>query len=520
MGVSKIVTLYNTLRYLKPIQLLYRGKQLAGKYTVSNLDFDGALKIKSSDIIFEDSIPFAPVYNVQDKSFSFLNQSHSFSTRIDWNWLGYGRLWIYNLNYFEYLDQENFSKEDGLALIDDFISQLPDCIIGLEPYPLSLRCTNWVRFLSKHKIRNEKYDVILFKQLELLTHKLEYHLLGNHLLENGFALLLGAYYFGDNRLYKQAKDILLPELDEQTLDDGGNFELSPMYHCIILLRVLDCYNLVRSNSLFEKELLPFFEKKSLKMLGWLSAVCFKNGDIPLLNDAAFGVSPSASSLFAYAKRLGLTFNKSRLSDSGYRKFVTEKFECIMDVARVGPDYQPGHAHADTFTFELHVNNRPVIIDTGTSTYEVNETRFYERSTRAHNTVVVDNTDSSEVWAGHRVGKRAYVNLLEDKETKVVATHSGYKSKRVKHSRSFSLEDETLIIKDITGVQAVAYLHFYPSESIEISGNEIKGTDYSILINGAISIEAFDSYYAPEFNKKIPSQSIRISFKNQLETIFK
>ncbi|MCS2404764.1 heparinase II/III-family protein [Bacteroides salyersiae] len=44
------------------------------------------------------------------------------------------------------------------------------------------------------------------------------------------------------------------------------------------------------------------------------------------------------------------------------------------------DYQPGHAHADTFTFELHINNRPVIIDTGTSTYEVNEARFYERST--------------------------------------------------------------------------------------------------------------------------------------------
>lgn len=45
-------------------------------------------------------------------------------------------------------------------------------------------------FLGKHKIRNDKYDVILFKQLQLLTHKLEYHLLGNHLLENGFALFL------------------------------------------------------------------------------------------------------------------------------------------------------------------------------------------------------------------------------------------------------------------------------------------------------------------------------------------
>lgn len=58
----------------------------------------------------------------------------------------------------------------------------------------------------------------------------------------------------------------------------------------------------------------------------------------------------------------------------------------------------------------------------------------------------------------------------------------------------------MIIEDVIGGQAMAYLHFHPSEQIEIFDNEIKGTDYSILINGAISIEMFDSYYAPEFNK--------------------
>ena len=101
MGVSKIITLYNTLRYLKPIQLLYRGKQLVGKYTSSGIDLNGTLKIKSSDMVFEGSIPFAPTYDVQSKCFSFLNRSHSFSSRIDWNWLGYGRLWVYNLNYLK-----------------------------------------------------------------------------------------------------------------------------------------------------------------------------------------------------------------------------------------------------------------------------------------------------------------------------------------------------------------------------------------------------------------------------------
>ena len=35
------------------------------------------------------------------------------------------------------------------------------------------------------------------------------------------------------------KNFLLKELDRQILDDGAHFELSPMYHCIILSKILD-----------------------------------------------------------------------------------------------------------------------------------------------------------------------------------------------------------------------------------------------------------------------------------------
>ena len=35
----------------------------------------------------------------------------------------------------------------------------------------------------------------LYNHYQLLLNNLEYHLLGNHLLENAFSLLFGAYYF-------------------------------------------------------------------------------------------------------------------------------------------------------------------------------------------------------------------------------------------------------------------------------------------------------------------------------------
>ena len=88
-------------------------------------------------------------------------------------------------------------------------------------------------------------------------------MLGNHLLENAFSLLFGAYYFQDEKLYNKSKDLLISELNEQVLKDGAHFELSPMYHQIILLRLLDSIQLIKLNSEWKKDdLFSFLEAKS------------------------------------------------------------------------------------------------------------------------------------------------------------------------------------------------------------------------------------------------------------------
>ena len=178
--------------------------------------------------------------------FNFLNLEHKFED-IDWNYSVNGKLWTYNLNYFDYLNQQDISREDGLTLIYNYIDSESNLKEGLEPYPISLRLINWIKFISKHQIQDEKIDRILAKHLSLLNKKLEYHLLGNHLLENAFALLFGAYYFGDETIYRSSKKLLEAELKEQILNDGGHFELSPMYHKLILTRLLDCINLIGNN---------------------------------------------------------------------------------------------------------------------------------------------------------------------------------------------------------------------------------------------------------------------------------
>ncbi|HEB62595.1 MAG TPA: heparinase, partial [Bacteroidetes bacterium] len=101
-----------------------------------------------------------------------------------------GKLWTYNLNYFEYLNQENISKGEALDLIRDYIQNFDNIKDGLDPYPTSLRIMNWIKFIVSNNISDTKIDENLFAQVYILYHGLEYHLLGNHLLENAFALTI------------------------------------------------------------------------------------------------------------------------------------------------------------------------------------------------------------------------------------------------------------------------------------------------------------------------------------------
>ncbi len=512
--MNKQTLILNTVKYLKFTQIYYRLYYLLrNKFRkISGFKYDF---VRSSDSVELSLVESCENYSTcMNKKFKMLNFSKKFENEIDWNYDKYGKLWTYNLTYFEYLKD----RED-IYLIYDFIDTVDGVKDGLEPFPISLRGINWIKFISKYNIKDKKIDDSLYTQYYILLDSLEYHLLGNHLLENAFSLLFGGYYFQDKLLYKKAKEILQKELEEQILDDGAHFELSPMYHSLMLYRILDAYNLVLNNEVFNGELLPILKRKAELMLSFLNVIAFENNDIPLVNDTAFGIAPNPVQLNSYANRIGLDFRKIKLSQSGYRKFVGENYEFFIDVGEVGPTYQAGHAHADTFSFLLYIRGCPVIIDTGTSTYEVDERRFYERSTRAHNTVSINHEDSSQVWAGHRVGKRANVVILEDTTNSVIAEHNGYEQEfGVIHKRSVKCMPNHIIIRDdIFGNKGEAYLHFDPNQEFEIKGTVIFGKGFQIRFDGASNIMKEEAYYSPEFNFKESIYKLEISFKDKLTT---
>jgi hypothetical protein len=266
------------------------------------------------------------------------------------------------------------------------------------------------------------------------------------------------------------------------------------------------------------------------MLGWLNIITFENGNIPLFNDSANKIAPTTKELNDYAMSLNLKFKidqressgkqNLKLSDSGYRKVKNKSYEMIMDVGNIGPDYIPGHAHSDTFNFELYIHGEPVIVDTGLSTYETNERRQLERSTRSHNTVVVDGDDQSQVWGGFRVAKRAKIIDLKEFANTIEATHDGYKDKGVWHTRKFITEKDHIIVNDSIKSEkehsCVAYLHFHPDIQLHVESEKLISKLFTISCINSHCIELKDYDYSPEFNTRINAKCAIISFRKELE----
>jgi len=429
------------------------------------------------------------------------------------------------LNYFDFLNQENISRETGLRLIQDFIKN--DALLkdGKEPYPISLRGINWVKFLSNNQVKDELINTTLYFHYCILFKNLEYHLLGNHLLENAFSLLFGAYYFQDEKLYNKSKDLLISELNEQVLKDGAHFELSPMYHQIILSRLLDSIQLIKLNSEWKKdELLFFLEAKASLMISWLHNITYKNGNIPMVNDATFNIASSSKNIFSYAKHLGIKSQNIPLSDSGYRKINSNNYELLIDVGNVGPSYQPGHAHSDTLNFELIKEDNPVIVDTGISTYEKNTIRQYERATSSHNTVKIGSKEQTQVWGGFRVAKRAKIIYLIEKPNLIEASHDGYLSDGYKHTRSFLWGEKHLILSDeinrSTNNKAKAYFHLHFSVIKPlVDGNTIilESSGVSIEFERASNICIEEYQLSAGFNKTNLAYKIVVLFDQKLKT---
>ena len=532
---SKLFLYVNTLKYLKFTQIFYKIYYIVNPRIYFR--FKKVPLVNSSHIFID--FPFKQATTIDYDSFIFLAQSYKLS-KVGWDNKNLSKLWKYNLHYFDYINSELSYNETNLIkinlLINKWINENPiGKGVGWEPYPTSMRIINWIKWHWKTQSLSKEAIESIWLQTNWLKKNIEFHLLGNHVFVNAKALIFSGFFFnGKESTYvlNKGERLIKREIEEQFLTDGGHFELSPMYHSLCLEDMLDLLNISSNHTLSINTLLS---KKIENGLNWLEHFSYRNLELANFNDCTNRISLDFNTLEKYSNKLNIFLNKNNknqnlffLKDSGFVIFSNEQLKVLADVGDIGAKYIPGHAHADTLSFELSIFDNRVIVNSGISTYEKNLERHIQRSTISHSTVEINNENSSEVWSGFRVANRAKIfDLLISNNsatsTYFCATHNGYDE--IIHKRTWDIRDKIIMIEDqIIGnfKNAISRLYLHPDISHSYSDNVIVLYSKNMVLckiyakdskGNSLNINIIDSLFHIEFGVSITNKLLSFDFVN-------
>jgi uncharacterized heparinase superfamily protein len=464
---------------------------------------------------------------------------------------------IFHANYCDFLNIDLTCPEDidlfrqAIRIALSWCDQNPTgCEIAWQPFSLSIRIVNWVKFLVRNQIRAQELGEgaqvgrmlsSLRMQVLSLESRLEKELLANHLLKNAKALVFAGALLEapeSSRWRRLGERILREQIAEQILPDGGHIERSPMYHAWVLDDLLDIQQLFELCTPDDPQCMSVVSDGVTRMTRYLSEIVHPDGEIPLLNDSQLDVTRPTDRILADGgasewilprggteSRLLPDTGYATIRDHGSRSFL------IFDCGPLGPDYQPGHGHADVLSYELTLHGQRVVVDTGVSSYEPGPERQYERSTAAHNTIRVDGVDQAEVWGSFRVGTRPTVSPIAQGQIAgghfVRGQYVGYRGFCVDHSRAIGhLTDNSWIFADILqgkGRHKVeSFIHFHPSVQVSLYDEgqsrfsesmvprwklQFGETHYVLMTRGGGVLTLTSAWYSPGFAIRLPQSVI-------------
>lgn len=534
--------------------------------------------------------------------FQLRNRKVTFEGEIDWHTDALDRLRRFDLHSFGYLmpfiqsrvglldgtetvhyniptvsDKTRATYEMFKRLISHWIEHNPlghgD---GWDAYPVSERIVNWVKafcaFENSIRIDEDFQQVFLkslFKQALFLERNLEYHIGGNHLIKNAKALVATGLFFRNamaKSWLRKGMLVLWKELREQILADGGHYERSPMYHILVLQDYLECVIFLNKAGIA----VPDWVKATLeRSINFLENILHPDGEIPLFNDSAFGIAGNPQVILSAGRKILADLHKEEapqavkrvtsddhsplhhsplttLFASGYfvmRDAENQRF-MIIDGGKLCPDHLPPHAHSDLLSYELSLGEHRMIVDSGVSEYQAGQWRQYSRSTRAHNTLMVDKVEQAEAWGSFRLGRRAYpieVNWIETDDVVLFeGAHDGYAQMGIIPKRRvfFIQQDFWLVFDEIEGSGehlVESFIHFHPEVEVRLPE---QNSSYPITIwrgdklltiypFGVSEIElqmgeeksAIQGWYLPEFGKRMRNHVLILKRYGELPVIF-
>jgi hypothetical protein len=373
----------------------------------------------------------------------------------------------------------------------------------------------------------------LFSQLDhVYRYPSVYTSPNTHLIGEATALFMGGLLFQElpraERWYRFGTATLVNEFQRQVSNEGVYAEASSYYHCYATDFYLQALALARWNRLTLSE---WMWTRLEQMIEFVMHISRPDGSLPLMGDDDGGralalsledYSSFSDSLSSGAVLFGRTDFKSLvefreeslwlLGTEGWQVFNSLQPQPPMDLSRAYLDsglfvqrsgwsdqdshvvfdcgnlgmQTGGHGHADALSLTLFTGGRDILIDPGTSVYNgAPEWRNFFRSTRAHNTVVVDGHSQSQPSGSFSWKQKAKTRVLKNISLPefeyVDGEHDGYAAlpKDIGHRRRviYIRPNYWIVLDDLRGRGEHNFdflYHFASDVELFIFGDEPKG----------------------------------------------
>jgi uncharacterized heparinase superfamily protein len=509
--------------------------------------------------------------------------------KVPWELSRFHQVWWLGKAYW-LTHREEYAEKFG-TLVNDWMEKNP---LGKGPnwanaMEAAIRACNLIAgyyFFCESKSLSPQFWLRFLKNLHAHGRFIENNLEvswrnGNHFLSDVVGLtFLGIFFrhttFG-KRWLRLGVEALEEEMMEQVYADGVNYEKSTAYHRFVLELFSTAAILCQKNSI---SLSGEFLQRVEKMVEFVQAYTRPDGSTPLIGDAddgrlfrfsmgeeindhrhalsigaiLFGRHDFKAAAGRFAQDSlwlfgGEGFERHQLlrgdpeplpskafPDGGFYIMRGKNAHVTIDAGDLGMLGRGGHGHNDTFSFEFWANGEPLIIDSGTYVYTADPKARQEfRSTRSHNTVVIDNEEIApfaNLWTvvEDKTNPQVLAWKTSDTEDILEAEHDGYRRLSVVHRRriEFRKNETALTITDtLTGSGehlAESFLHFGPNVALEIRNDHLAvarnatGTYTIRASSGTLTI--LDTRFSRSYGIVEPNKTLRLASTAHLPFVLK
>lgn len=322
-----------------------------------------------------------------------------------WGPVGASPSWLEELHGFEWLrDLRAASGDSGRRTGRELIGRwIDDCHgwdeLAWRPDVMGRRLMAWLshyEFLAVGADAEFRGRLMLSvaRQASHLARVLPAGLAGGRLL----AAISGLIHAGlalprGNGLVQRGSRLLERELQRQFLPDGGQCERSPSVQ-FALLRLLAGLRAALAGA---EQPLPAGLDETIKGTAqMLRLLQHGDGGLALFNDSNVEEDwlvdmALARAIPSYAGTKALALREA--ADSGFERLLANRTLVIVDSGAPAPAGYDGHAHAGTLSFEMSVGRERLIVNCGAHQGRGDWWQA-QRSTAAHSTLVVNDTNSS------------------------------------------------------------------------------------------------------------------------------